>query len=293
MINICGHLRNERRTSGFLDENSPLLINCCGMQIFQTQDYFLKRENGRLDYQLIYIYKGSGHFFLDGEWTALSSGNIVLFPPSVPQFYSYYARENPEIYWIHFTGSSCEAILNRYSIQNGNIGENMSIKQLFQDIILELQLKKLHYEDVVVDLFYIILSKIHRSFHAALNPVENDFSIDRLIIELNTKYMDTWTISAMADFCKLSSSHFAHSFKRRMDVSPMQYLNALRIEKAKEFLTANTMSVNTVARLVGYEDPLYFSRVFKNSTGIAPHEFYQSFSSSNTPSWFYETTTHT
>ena len=288
MINICGHLRNERRSSGFLDENAPLLINCCGKQIFQTQDYFLKRENGRLDYQLIYIYKGSGHFFLDGEWTTLSAGNIVIFPPSVPQFYSYYAEEKPEIYWIHFTGNSCEAILNKYSIQNGNIGENLSIKHLFQDIITELQLKKLHYEDIVVDVFYILLSKIHRSFHATLHPVENDFSIDRLIIELNTKYMDAWTISAMADFCKLSSSYFAHTFKSRMNVSPMQYLNTLRIEKAKEFLTANTMSVNTVARLVGYDDPLYFSRVFKNSTGIAPHKFYQSFTNANTPSWFYE-----
>lgn len=288
MINICGHLRNERRASGFLDENSPLLINCCGKQIFQTQDYFLKRENGRLDYQLIYIYKGSGHFFLNDEWTVLTAGNIVLFPPSVPQIYSYYAEEKPEIYWIHFTGSSCESILNKYSIQNGNIGENLSIKHLFQDIITELQLKKLHYEDIVVDLFYILLSKIHRSFHATLYPIENDFSIDRLIIELNIKYMDNWTISDMANFCKLSSSYFSHTFKSRMHVSPMQYLNALRIEKAKEYLTTNTMSVNTVARLVGYDDPLYFSRVFKSSTGIAPHKFYQSFTNANTPSWFYE-----
>ena len=289
MINICGHLRNERRTSGFLDENTPLLINCCGKQIFQTQDYFLKRENGRLDYQIIYVYKGSGHFFLDEKWTILPAGSIVLFPPSVPQFYSYYAEEKPEIYWIHFTGSCCESILNKYDIHNGNIGSQLPIKHLFQDIITELQLKKLHYEDVIVNLFYILLSKIHRSLSATLNSVENDFSIDRLIIELNTKYMDPWTISSMADFCKLSNSHFAHTFKIRTNTPPMQYLNAIRIDKAKEFLTANTMSIHTVARLVGYDDPLYFSRVFKSTTGITPRKFYQSITNANTPSWFYET----
>jgi len=289
MINICGHLRNERRPTSFFDESSPLVINCCGKQVFQTQDYFLKRENGRLDYQLIYIYKGSGHFYINNEWTTLTAGNIVLFRPSVPQFYSYYAEEKPEIYWIHFTGNNCESVLSKYSIENGNIGENTAIKNLFQDIITELQLKKLHYEDIVVDLFYILLSKIHRSFHAALHPAENDFSIDRLIIELNIKYMNNWTISSMADFCKLSESYFSHTFKSRMNVSPMQYLNALRIEKAKEFLTTNAMSVGTIAQLVGYGDPLYFSRVFKKNTGIAPHQFYQCIADANTPSWFYDT----
>lgn len=288
MLNICGHLRNERKITGFYDNSVPLLINCCGKQIFQTQDYFLKRENGRLDYQIIYIYKGTGDFYLNNEWTTLTAGNIVLFRPSVPQFYSYYAAEKPEVYWIHFTGNQCESILNRYSIKNCYIGESLSVKLLFQDIITELQLKKLHYEDIILGNFYILLSTIHRSFHQTLRPSENDFSIDCLIFEMNSKYMENWTVSSMADFCKLSDSYFSHTFKQRMGVSPMQFLNNLRIEKAKEFLTSNSMSIATVARLVGYEDPLYFSRVFRKSTGIAPHMFYQSIANANTPSWFLE-----
>ncbi|MDE7068124.1 MAG: helix-turn-helix domain-containing protein, partial [Schaedlerella arabinosiphila] len=78
------------------------------------------------------------------------------------------------------------------------------------------------------------------------------------------------------------------TFKQRMGVPPMQFLSRLRIEKAKEFLTANSMSVSTVARLVGYDDPLYFSRVFRKSTGIAPHKFYHSIACANTPEWFWE-----
>ena len=86
----------------------------------------------------------------------------------------------------------------------------------------------------------------------------------------------------------MSESYFSHTFKQRMGVPPMQFLNRLRIEKAKEFLTANSMSVSTVARLVGYEDPLYFSRVFRKSTGIAPHKFYHSIAYANTPEWFWK-----
>ena len=142
MINISGHLREERKITGYYDQDVPLIVNCCGKQVFQTQDYFCNRKNGRLDYQIIYIHRGSGHFYLNNEWITLSAGNIVLYRPGIPQYYSYYAKEKPEIYWIHFTGNECENILKQYDIKNCYIGERLYFKLLFQDIITELQLKK-------------------------------------------------------------------------------------------------------------------------------------------------------
>ena len=65
MINISGHLREERKITGYCNQDVPLIVNCCGKQVFQTQDYFCNRKNGRLDYQIIYIHRGSGHFYLN------------------------------------------------------------------------------------------------------------------------------------------------------------------------------------------------------------------------------------
>lgn len=53
MINVSGHLRNERRATGFEDLSTALTVNCCGMQIFKTKDYKQNRAAGRVDYQLI------------------------------------------------------------------------------------------------------------------------------------------------------------------------------------------------------------------------------------------------
>ena len=53
MINVSGHLRNERRATGFADDSSPLSVNCCGMQVFKTKDYSQNRSAGRVDYQLM------------------------------------------------------------------------------------------------------------------------------------------------------------------------------------------------------------------------------------------------
>ena len=67
MINVSGHLRNERRATGFEDLSTALTVNCCGMQIFKTKDYKQNRAAGRVDYQLIYIYKGAGHYYIRGN----------------------------------------------------------------------------------------------------------------------------------------------------------------------------------------------------------------------------------
>lgn len=286
MINISGHLRNIRKATGFSDSDNPVIVNCCGKQVFKTKNYQHERPNGRLDYQIIYIYEGSGHFFLNDQWTTLSAGNIILYRPEEPQHYAYYADDKPEIYWIHFTGTDCEHLLKKYAIQNCYIGENNSLKLLFQDIITELQLKKTVFDDIVINDFLKILAIICRSHQQLLTPSENNFSIDRLIIQLNQRYMDDWTVTSMADYCKLSESYFAHTFKNRMQISPMRFLNELRIEKAKELLSSNNMSIATAASLVGFEDPLYFSRVFKKMTGIAPQNFFNITASHNTPEWF-------
>ena len=67
----------------------------------------------------------------------------------------------------------------------------------------------------------------------------------------------------MAKYCKLSVGYFSHIFKERMDAAPMHYLNDLRIEKAKELISTNTMKLSDVTSMVGFSDSLYFSRVFK------------------------------
>ena len=78
MINVSGHLRNERRVTGFADDSVSLSVNCCGMQVFKTKDYSQNRFAGRVDYQLIYVYKGAGHYWLNNERKVLGAGNILL-----------------------------------------------------------------------------------------------------------------------------------------------------------------------------------------------------------------------
>lgn len=283
MIDVSGHKRNTRRAIGFEDHTEPIAINCCGYQKFNTKNYSQQRTAGRLDYQIIYVFKGAGHYQLHNDWITMPAGSIILFEPGDPQVYSYYAEDHPEIYWIHFTGNQCDELLRHFEIENAYIGENLSLKLLFQEIILELQLKKPVYDEIVNSDFYKMLALIQRSRRQQDSPLDNIFCIDRLIMQLNQKYMDFWDVSLMADFCDLSPSYFSHMFKKKMGTSPIQFLNDLRIQKAKELLSSGCMSISTIAALVGFEDALYFSRVFKRETGTSPTQFYQDLLQKNSP----------
>ncbi|SKA88986.1 two-component system, response regulator YesN [Clostridium sp. USBA 49] len=71
----------------------------------------------------------------------------------------------------------------------------------------------------------------------------------------------------------LSSYYFSRSFKEVIGINFSDYINMERIKKAKELLKNDNMSIKEVGYKVGYNDPNYFSKVFKKYEGISPKEF--------------------
>lgn len=272
MIDISGHLRTYKREVGFVNNDVPLEINCCGQQRFLTQDFSKSRPYGRLDYQLIYITHGFGTFTVQGKIQEVSAGNIVLYKPHEPQIYSYSCKDKTSAYWIHFTGNLVSDYLSSFDIRSGYIGDCMEIKALFQEMIRELQLKKTGYIDIVDADFKKLLALIHRNM--AVDSTDRiDLKLEQVLIQLNQNYNKPWSITSMAGFCNLSESYFAHYFKEKIGVAPMKYLTNLRMEKAKFLLAESDIPVSSIAVSTGYSDVLYFSRIFKREVGESPTSF--------------------
>ena len=71
-----------------------------------------------------------------------------------------------------------------------------------------------------------------------------------------------------------------------MKITPMQYILSLRISAAKRYLDSTNKSIAEIASAVGYDNPLYFSRIFKKHTGYSPSEYKNKFSQNQKQSWF-------
>jgi two-component system response regulator YesN len=127
------------------------------------------------------------------------------------------------------------------------------------------------------DAGFLCLEKILRNAIAFRNrnrPGFGDPVIARARAYLNAHYADpNLMLQDAAGAVHLSQSHFSTVFAQETGLTFTQYLAALRIGKAKELLEATEMRTAQIAGEVGYNDPHYFSYLFKKTTGMTPGEY--------------------
>jgi AraC-like DNA-binding protein len=79
--------------------------------------------------------------------------------------------------------------------------------------------------------------------------------------------------ATLANVAKMSLPHYFVTFKRCTGSTPIDYFIRLRMERARELLATTSCSVKEIAGVLGYDDPLYFSRVFKAVNQITPTQY--------------------
>ena len=183
------------------------------------------------------------------------------------------------MYWIHFTGSDVNAILQDYDILHipGNIlyvGTSPDYQWLFGQIIQELQLCKPRYEELLALLLrniFVLISRnllYRRGFNAT---AEQEISFAMYYFRKN--YNQPICIEEYAASRGFSTCWFIRCFKQVTGSTPLQYILNLRISNAQSLLESTDSSITEIANFVGYENPLYFSRLFCKQIGISPKEY--------------------
>lgn len=114
-------------------------------------------------------------------------------------------------------------------------------------------------------------ASLHELWESVAMPVTGSILCHKIAqyIELNLKKQ--FSLTDLADHFGYTPSYINRIFKKEYGLSPLQYLTSLKITRAKELLRSNTeINIRHVAEAVGYEDSRYFSRIFKNETGMTP-----------------------
>lgn len=278
MIDYSGQLRNYRQDSGFENYDEPFLVNNSGYQKMLTRNTFTFREKGRLDYLMLFVLSGRGTFEINGQEKIIRQNQCVLYKPHQMQKYNFLCEDEPEVFWIHFTGNSIEALLSKAGINAGtayNFNNPEHISNLFKKIITELQIKKPMFEGFVISSFIELISYVGRenlNFQQKEGSVNRD-RLDEVLRKLHKDYNKNLKLEELSKICSLSKYRFLHVFKEHTGFSPMEYLKHIRVEKAKDLLLSSSLSVAEISQIVGYENQLYFSRVFKSIEGISPNNF--------------------
>ena len=260
------------------DTKIPLRVNSCGIyRLVSLSVMSTSRPLGRSDYQLLYVAAGKAFFTFDGTVTEVSEGSMVLYSPHTPQQYAYYLDDKPEVYWLHFTGSEAPSLTREAGFWGNRIiyaGISSKYQELFLSVIREIQLTSPSFEELsalYLRQLFLLLKRIREEGGFKKTDIQKE--MEKAVRFFHENLANNIEIEAYARELHMSTCWFIRSFKEYSGMPPGRYLTDIRIRKAKELLESTDYSVGEIGGIIGYENPLYFSRIFKKTAGVSPAEY--------------------
>ena len=189
---------------------------------------------------------------------------VVHFFPEILK--KLYANELPEILTKHKNSKSSEIVVSSDVLSKfiESLDFYFQSPTLVNNDLLELKIKEL--------VLLLVQSKNIDSIVELIADLYSSNSISiREVVELHL--FSNLKLEQLAKLSSLSLSSFKRSFKKEYNDSPTNYINSRRIDKAKELLILTDLSIGEIAFEVGFQDSLYFTRLFKNKTGIPPTKY--------------------
>lgn len=248
-------------------------------------DFFIHRPEGMKGYMLNLTLKGEGVIrHAEGEFHCVAD-EMLLFPPGVLHHYGR-AKESPawDHLWIYFIPRPYWIDWLHWDRTEGNIGrmplassaDSQQIAHQFKDVIRWNAASEPLAEAMAMNtLERIILELFQRQ--PASNHRNRDPRIQTVCHYLNEHLAEDVRINDLARMTYLSSSRLTHIFRKEMGKTIFGWRESQRISRACDLLQQTQLSITQIARAVGYEDPLYFSRIFSQHRHLSPREYRKKF----------------
>ena len=152
------------------------------------------------------------------------------------------------------------------------------IKDLLQQFVSIYEAKPYMFELRILCLFIEIWTTLlenNRDLFDTGNTVSpaDQERADRILAYMQRHYMDELTLKNLADVLAVSESECCRFFKRTLGISPITYLNNLRIVKSTTLLTKTSMSVTEISEQIGFNSGSYYTARFKKTMNCTPLEY--------------------
>lgn len=238
----------------------------------------------RDNYVIHYISQGKGTFYYKNQEIPLSAGDLFLLKPNETTFYQADSEDPWAYYWIGIGGNKADlyfALSNlgeiAYLQQDSMLSTSTIAKQIIQ-LITQAEEKEqttgnqLELLSQAYQLLYELSVLSPNSSSHELSQAEKICQECRHTIEKHYN-IDGLSISSIARKLNVNRSYLTTLFKKYYHITPKDYLLQTRMKRAKQLLESTEEPIKVISYSVGYLDPLYFSKAFKDFYSVSPTQF--------------------
>lgn len=243
----------------------------------KASNHYRDRRKGCKDNIFFYCLHGTGYCLLDNKKFVIRPNQFIIIPATEKSI-RYWADSNDPwtIYWIHYTGKDLEMLNQSLNINllDGPVDTPFNDKaiEIWENIYenLEMGYSKENLLNASFCLYHFLTTFIYPEKHIIPKEQSKENIITKTILYMRDNLHKKLSVDDMSSLQGLSSSHFSNLFKKSSGMPPIDYFIHLKMQKACQLLNHKDSRIHIVALSLGYEDPYYFSRLFKKFIGMSP-----------------------
>lgn len=249
----------------------------------EARDHRVRRSI-HTDHLLIFCHAGRGFFRTEQHQGSITAGQVLFLPKGLAHSYHSDFEQPWSIYWTHFAGDQSEQFMDYIGIQSQESPPPVLTLRHWQALLpdvtelLNLQHQRLTFERAMlaVALLRKLLSQLPLLVRDQdiLETGLNRKAIDRFMRDNIHRQLE---LDDFAAFTGLSRYYFSKKFKELTGFPPIRFFNVMKMHAAKKMLEETEHSVRQIALSFAFEDPYYFSRLFKKVIGVAPQGYREAF----------------
>jgi len=230
------------------------------------------------DHLLIYCVDGAGRVSTAGLQSSVVAGDLIVLPKGIPHYYAADAAQPWSLYWCHFDGIVSDDFVSQLGELDAahvlSLGHSSTIIASFKSM---LAVRQTGYNSnaliLAANQLRQLLAQLPLEIQAYGAPHTHGINVDKIQALMWESIAEFLTLEILAKSANLSKFHFSSAYKKLTGFSPIKHFTHLKMEHACFLLDSTEMSVSEVASELGYDDALYFSRVFKKTLGLSPKHY--------------------
>lgn len=238
-------------------------------------------------YQIWYIFRGSCRHRIDNKEFILNSSDIIFIPP-----FSYHSMSDGSDDLIvigvdfseqFFSTTEVDKDLMLYCVKplylnQGNkhsvFWADNDIENLILEMFNEFALKHDFYNIIIkINLTKLIIMAERMNNQNDITHSKTEHAISETLKYIHTNFNEKISIQNLCKIANMSETLLSTCFKNITGKTIIEYINTLKINKAKQLLAETDMRITDISYELGFNDGAYFNRVFKKIANLTPNAY--------------------